>query len=274
MPERAYLVSPEQGDGLAGRRLIHRYGPNVHILSDPWALSVLARLSHPDVRPPIFHDLLRACYERLLHGVCEQLQLIDATTRTRMTAAEGVPFVGTVYDPHQNVVVVDIARAGMIPSHILQMALLRFLDPDAVRIDHIYMQRVSGPDGGVIGVETSGSKIGGPVGGATVLIPDPMAATGSSITHVADMYREKLDGRPRKIVMCHLMVTPEYLRAITTRFPDVHIYALRLDRGMSPPDVLESIPGTHWERERGLNANGYIVPGAGGLGEIINNAFV
>jgi uracil phosphoribosyltransferase len=66
-------------------------------------------------------------------------------------------------------------------------------------------------------------------------------------------------------------VTPEYLQRITSKFPQVEIYALRLDRGMSSPDVLATVPGTHWEQERGLNHIDYIVPGAGGLGELINN---
>ena len=38
--------------------------------------------------------------------------------------------------------------------------------------------------------------------------------------------------------------------------------------------ILKTIPGTHWNQEHGLNPYQYIVPGAGGLGEILNNAFV
>ena len=56
--------------------------------------------------------------------------------------------------------------------------------------------------------------------------------------------------------------------------PDIVIYALRLDRGLSPADVLATVPGTRWDEERGLNDHQYIVPGAGGVGEILNNAWV
>ena len=56
--------------------------------------------------------------------------------------------------------------------------------------------------------------------------------------------------------------------------PDVIIYALRLDRGLSPARVLKTEPGTHWDEERGLNNIQYIVPGAGGVGEILNNAWL
>jgi uracil phosphoribosyltransferase len=69
-------------------------------------------------------------------------------------------------------------------------------------------------------------------------------------------------------------VTPEYLRNVLAAHPEVRIYALRLDRGLSPPDVLATVPGTRWAEERGLDDHQYIVPGAGGVGEIMNNAFV
>jgi len=37
---------------------------------------------------------------------------------------------------------------------------------------------------------------------------------------------------------------------------------------------LRTIPGTHPEGEFGLDERQYIVPGAGGLGEVINNVYV
>ena len=52
------------------------------------------------------------------------------------------------------------------------------------------------------------------------------------------------------------------------------VYALRLDRGLSPPEVFGTVPGTLWEKERGLDDRQYIVPGGGGFGEIMNNAYV
>ena len=58
-------------------------------------------------------------------------------------------------------------------------------------------------------------------------------------------------------------MTPEFIRTITSALPDVTVYALRLDRGMSPAEVLEATPGKFWEREFGLNDHQYIVPGGG-----------
>ena len=56
--------------------------------------------------------------------------------------------------------------------------------------------------------------------------------------------------------------------------PDVPVYALRLDRGLSDEQVLKMTPGKNWEAEKGLNEKGYIVPGGGGFGEIMNNSYV
>ena len=47
------------------------------------------------------------------------------------------------------------------------------------------------------------------------------------------------------------------------------MYAIRLDRGLSPAEVLATLPGTHWERERGLNEKHYIIPGGGGFGDAL-----
>ena len=71
----------------------------------------------------------------------------------------------------------------------------------------------------------------------------------------------------------HLIITPEYIKKLSEAMPDIQIYAVRLDRGLSSQDALESTPGTYWDQEKGLNEKHYIVPGAGGLGEVMNNSF-
>ncbi len=72
----------------------------------------------------------------------------------------------------------------------------------------------------------------------------------------------------------NLSVTQEYLKRMTTDHPAAVLYAGRRDRGLSPPEIFGTVPGTHWERERGLSDRQYIVPGGGGFGEIMNNAYV
>ncbi|MCU0690985.1 MAG: uracil phosphoribosyltransferase [Polyangiaceae bacterium] len=106
------------------------------------------------------------------------------------------------------------------------------------------------------------------------LFPDPMGATGSSRASAVSHHKTQLEGRPERCIAIHLIVTPEYLRRMAQEPPDVAIYALRLDRGLSDGDVLKTVPGERWDEERGLNEHHDVVPGAGSVGEILNNAWV
>jgi uracil phosphoribosyltransferase len=101
-----------------------------------------------------------------------------------------------------------------------------------------------------------------------------MGATGSSMSAAVDTYKGSVDGEPVKLIALHLIVTPEYLKRVSETHPELIVYALRLDRGLSDEAVLRTVPGTFWDREVGLDDRGYIVPGAGGLGEVINNSWV
>jgi uracil phosphoribosyltransferase len=148
------------------------------------------------------------------------------------------------------------------------------LDPRRVRQDHIIMSRMLGEHEEVVGAGIGGMKIGGDVEDAFLMFPDPMGATGSSLSEAIHTYKGKVPGRPRRVINLHLVVTPEYLRRMTRDHPDVVVYAVRLDRGLSAPELMETVPGTRWDEERGLTDRQYIVPGGGGFGEIMNNAYV
>jgi uracil phosphoribosyltransferase len=254
----------------------HRYGENVHILSQPYPMSLLARLcSEPCIQPEV-NTLVRQLFAWMFGEVASrELPTVKTQTVTRMGAThpEGV-YDGEHIDAAQAAVVVDIARAGILPGGVFYDALNVLLDPTLVRQDHVFMNRVTDENGQVTGVDLSGSKIGGPVDEAVVFIPDPMAATGASTAEVIRLYKEEVPGDPRQIVVVHLIVTPEYVQRITSQFPDVQIYAIRMDRGLSAPQVLEQVPGADWTAEKGLNNHQYIVPGGGGFGEVINNAWV
>ena len=96
------------------------------------------------------------------------------------------------------------------------------LQPEGVRQDHLALARTVDDKGGVTGAGVYGSKIGGPVDGAMLLIPDPMGATGSTISKVIEQYGAETYGRPGKIIAVHLIITPEYLRHVTTQAPRGH----------------------------------------------------
>ncbi len=254
----------------------HRYGKHVHILSNPYLLSMLATLCAKGTLQPQINQLVGLIYGDLLKTVINaEFPRRQTATPTRMIDAtpRGV-FHGQVIDSDTRAVTVNIARAGTLPSMICYDLLNGMLDPRLVRQDHFVMARVTDKDDHVIGAEISGSKIGGDVDDAILLFPDPMGATGASLCRAIDVYKTKVAGTPRKIINLHVIVTPEYLKRMSVEHPDVLVYAVRLDRGMSPEHVFDRVPGELWDEERGLNDKHYIVPGGGGFGEIMNNAYV
>jgi uracil phosphoribosyltransferase len=251
----------------------HAYGDQVHILSDVMALSMLSRLGHPDTRQPDANRLLDRCYGVLFQAVVnEQFPRETVEVRTRMEdTVEGAAYRGQIIDPTTRAILVGVARAGTLPAYQGFALLNDLCYSPGVRVDHVYMQRRTNEEGRVIGVDLGGSKFGGDVDRSIVMLPDPMGATGGSMSDAIGLVK-LLPGTPVKIITMHLIITPEFIARVTQDHDDVHIYALRIDRGLSSEEVLASSPGT-LPGEVGINEVQYIVPGAGGLGEVINNSY-
>ncbi|MBW2527901.1 MAG: uracil phosphoribosyltransferase [Deltaproteobacteria bacterium] len=258
------------------REIEHQYGPSVHLLDDPVAWSLLSRACSPKTGQPHFGRLVRMLYESLARVVLAAelpRERIDAPTRM-VTAHPEAVYRGVAIARRTKAVTVGIARAGTQPSQVLFELLNEVLDPSCVRQDHLFMSRKLDDDGQVIGTDWHDAKIGRDIQDCLVLFPDPMGATGSSLCNAIDHYKATVHGKALRYVAMHLMVTPESLRRVTTEHPDAAVYAFRLDRALSSDRALAATPGEHWDEERGLNDTQYIVPGAGGVGELLNNAWV
>src|SRR3954453_18930228 len=98
----------------------HKYGPQVHILSDPFLLSHLAQLCAETTVQPVINELVTTIYSSLLKIVVNQeFPTRRAQVRTRMAAVHPqAVFQGPIIDPSVPVVSVNLARAGTLPSHI------------------------------------------------------------------------------------------------------------------------------------------------------------
>lgn len=258
------------------QEISHHYGSNVHLLDNPLASGLLAKLCHPDTFQPDINRLVEELYTLLIQNVIAKEFATELhEVPTRMTSFHpNAPLQYKRIAPSQSAVVVNLARAGTWPSHICYQQLHWFLDPQGIRQDHIFASRATNNQNKVTGADLGGTKIGGGISGSHLIFPDPMGATGTTISDSIAFYKNNIEGTAKKILALHLIVTPEYLKKITTTHPEVVIYALRLDRGLSEQAVLNSTPGQYWEQERGLNDKDYIVPGGGGFGEIMNNSFV
>ena len=252
----------------------HEYGKNIHILSDPYLMLGLTHLCSEATEQPLLHYWIGKLYRAILQSAvnqCFDRTTLKSDTRMKAYHPEGV-IEAEVTDPESRVVVVNLARAGIVPSFYCYDELNYFLKPKGVRQDHILMSRTVDSQEKVTGSSVGGIKIGGSIDGSYVLIPDPMGATGSTISTAINAYKNY--GSPKKWIAMHLIITPEYIAHIQKTHPYIEVFALRLDRGLSSEKVLKSPLGRYKNEERGLNDKHYIVPGAGGLGEILNNAFV
>ncbi len=254
----------------------HRYGPNVHLIDDPVAWTLLARACAQDTGQPEVGRLIRSLYEDLARKViAAECPRETLRVPTRMVGSHPEAVIRTAGIAHRTpMVTVGIARAGTMPSQAVYDLLNEVLEPAMVRQDHLFMSRETNEQGEVIGARWHDAKIGRDVAGRMVLFPDPMGATGSSMSSAVTHYKSKLDGVPSRCIAIHLIVTPEYLRRVLRDHSDLVVYSLRLDRGLSPTKALGAVPGEFWDDEKGLNDHQYIVPGAGGVGELLNNAWV
>ncbi|MCC6782338.1 MAG: uracil phosphoribosyltransferase [Planctomycetes bacterium] len=256
--------------------LSHGYGPRLHILDEAALLSILARLGSPETSTAEVPHLVRAAYARLLHAVLDaRFPTEEARLPTRMTATEPRAFYqGRVLCRRTRLVICAVVRAGILPAQTCYELACQLLPPENVRIDYLNLSRETDAAGHVTGVRMEGSKIGGDVDDAVLLVPDPMGATGGTVCRAVEVYRAFSLRPPRAVVALHLMCTPEATLRVLEGSPETEIWCGRFDRGLSPDEVLRTPPGTHPQRERGLNDVQYVVPGAGGLGELLTNSWV
>lgn len=254
----------------------HKYGSQVHILNHQFLSGLLARLCSPETFQPEINHLVQILYNHLIITVMNrEFPSEYFESSTRMTSMHPDQYLsGTRVKHDQRAIVVNLARAGTYPSHICFDTLHYALHYEVLRQDHIFAARTTDGKNHVTGTDLGATKIGGDKENAIVLFPDPMGATGNTIITALQHYKQRVAGIAKKMIALHLIVTPEYLKSVLAVHPDIIIYALRLDRGLSSEEILKTIPGTFWEKEKGLNEKQYIVPGGGGFGEIMNNSFV
>jgi uracil phosphoribosyltransferase len=254
----------------------HAYGEKVHILQDPTILSLLTKISQEKTQQPLLTELVKKAYHGLFNHISSQcFELGQEEVKTRMYSShKEATLQGQAFDSNSKFAVVDLARAGIIPAQLIYNELNYLFSPQNVRQDHFYAARMTNEKNEVTGIDISGSKIGGDIEDRYLILPDPMGATGGTICESIKHYKNKVPGEAKKIITAHLIITPEYIQRVKSEHPDVEIFTIRLDRGLSSKKALSAIPGTYIDEEKGLNENQYIVPGAGGVGELLNNSFV
>jgi uracil phosphoribosyltransferase len=251
--------------------LKHHYGERFHLVDDLFSQSLLTKLCVPETQQPEMNRIVQLLYTNLVMSAANQIfPKIKSIQKTRMNT----DLESDVIDARTKAITVNLARAGTYPSHICYEFLHWILKPENIRQDHIFAARLTDQKNTVTGTHLGSYKIGGEITDSFVLFPDPMGATGGTIESAIEYYEKEIKGPVKQFIALHLIVTPEYLRKILKGPKNIQVFALRVDRGMSESHVLKSPLGLYWDQEKGLNDKQYIIPGAGGLGELLNNSFV
>lgn len=251
--------------------LKHHYGSQFHLIDDSFSQSLLTQLCSAETKQPDIHRIIEQLYTHLMMTASNQLfPRMISRKKTRMNAE----LTSEVFDPQTKVISVNLARAGTYPSHVCYDFLHWFLNPEYIRQDHIFAARKTNEANKVTGTELGSFKIGGEITNSYVIFPDPMGATGGTINSAIEYYQTQIQGPVKQYIALHLIVTPEYLKKVIAANNNIQVFALRVDRGLSASHVLNSPLGLYWDQEKGLNDKQYIIPGAGGLGELLNNSYV
>lgn len=254
----------------------HQYGPQFHLINNVYLETLLTRLCLEQTKQPEINRLIQKLYQGLVETASNQLfPKVISEFETRMKPAHPqINLTAQTFSKSTKAVSVNLARAGTFPSHICYDFLHEILPAENLRQDHIFAARLTNNAQQVTGTHLGNVKIGGSVENSFVIFPDPMGATGGTLTSAIDYYEKQIEGPAQSFVALHLIVTPEYLKKVLNHSKRIQVFALRVDRGLSSQDVLKSPLGLYWDQEKGLNDKQYIVPGAGGLGELLNNSFV
>jgi uracil phosphoribosyltransferase len=202
---------------------------NLKIIDHPLAKRDLTLLR--DVRTPsyVFRAVLRRMATLMAYEVTKDLALRKITVRTPLETTDGSML-------EHSVVLVPILRAGLgLVGGFVEVF------PEA-KVGHIGLYR----DESTLKPVDYYFKVPKNLGGALVLVLDPMLATGGSGAEAISFLKRK---GAKNIRFVSVVAAPEGVKVIQGRHKDVTIYTCSLDRA--------------------LNTKGYILPGLGDAGDRI-----
>ncbi|MEC9000432.1 MAG: uracil phosphoribosyltransferase [Actinomycetota bacterium] len=202
--------------------------PELHVVDHPLVVHKLTQMRRAETPSERFRQLLTETALLLTYEVTRELPLQEVRITTPLSETDQPELV-------EEPVVVSILRAG----NGLLDGVLRVI-PSA-RVGHVGLYR----DHDTLEAVEYYCKLP-PVEGRTVIVVDPMLATGNSAAAALEIVKR---GHPAAIRFLCLLAAPEGIQALHAAHPDVAIWTGSVD-------------------ER-LNEVGYIVPGLGDAGDRI-----
>ena len=182
----------------------------------------------------LFRHNIQRIGEMMAYEVSKTMDYKPKTVTTPLGTLE-IPL------PKDDVLIATVLRAGL-PFHEGFLRVFDHADNGFVSAYRMYTNR----EHTEVGVHTE--YMAAPsVKGKTLIICDPMLATGGSMA--ASIEALQKTGKPRKIHICCVIATPEGIDVVKQALPDnATIWSAAIDPGM--------------------NANKYIVPGFGDAGDL------
>lgn len=203
----------------------------VNVIDHPLIQHKLTMMRKKETGTKDFRELLEEISMLMTYEITRDFPLKDVEIETPVAKCVGKELADT-----RKVCVVPILRAGLgLQSGVVNMI-------PAAKIGHIGLYR----DPETLKPVEYYCKMPSDIAERTMLVVDPMLATGGSAVAAITMLKEK--GAKKLILMC-LVAAPEGVKVINDEHPDVPVYVAAVDEK--------------------LNEHGYIVPGLGDAGDRI-----
>lgn len=203
---------------------------NVHVIDHPLIQHKLTIMRMKETGTKDFRELLEEISMLMAYEITRDFPLKEVEIETPICKCKEKMLAG------KKVGVVPILRAGLgMLNGVVNMI-------PAARVGHVGMYR----DPKTLKPVEYYCKLPGDVAERTLIVVDPMLATGGSSSAALSLLKEK--GAEHIILMC-LVAAPEGVRVINHDHPDVPLYVAAIDEK--------------------LNDKGYIVPGLGDAGDRI-----
>lgn len=202
----------------------------VNVIDHPLIQHKLTLMRQKTTSSKDFRELLEEISMLMTYEITRDFPLRDIEIETPVAKCIGKVLEG------KKVGVVPILRAGLgMLNGVVNMI-------PAARVGHVGMYR----DPETLKPVEYYCKLPGDVAERTLIVVDPMLATGGSSAAALSLLKEK--GAKNLILMC-LVAAPEGIKVINEEHPDIPLYVAAVDEK--------------------LNEHGYIVPGLGDAGDRI-----
>ncbi|AAL81365.1 uracil phosphoribosyltransferase [Pyrococcus furiosus DSM 3638] len=208
-----------------------RWGGVYSFEDSPYIMEILTELRDKDTDSIKFRKGLVKLGRYMGYEITKTMDVEKVKVETPLEETEGI-----IVKDRRNVVIITVLRAA-IP---FMEGLIKVFEH--ARVGIVSAARGKPPK---FEIEMNYIKIPQITPEDTVIVADPMIATGSTLLRVLEEVKKY--GTPKRTLVVGVLAAPEGITRIKEKFPEVEIFVAKIDRE--------------------LNDKGYILPGLGDAGD-------